>query len=180
MASGIGRVPRAREQAQTVAPGESPKDQPSTPWWKRLGAWGLAAVVVPVVGVLATGYAAFYLGPAQPQAPVSAPVSASPTANAGGAGGADWFGCPSAYVCIYAQGRRENLTHSDITDDYYRYGSDNLEHQYGWHWVLNNQIEGAHVKLCTGFGGSGACQVIDAQDDAWTNLTPINSIVLYA
>jgi hypothetical protein len=173
MASGTGRVPRARPQTQPVAPGdgESPKDRPSTPWWKRLGAWGITVAVVPVVGALATGYAVFYLGPAQ------APAPASPPANADDAG---WLGCPSAYVCIYAQGRRQNLTHADITDDYYRYGPDNLQHQYGWHWVLNNQIEGAHVKLCTGLSGSGTCQVIDAQDDAWTNPTPINSIVLYA
>lgn len=122
------------------------------------------------MGVLATGYAAVYLGPSQTSVSAS---STAPTSDA------DWFGCPSAYVCIYTQGLHDNLDSADITAEYYTYGPDALQRQYGWHWVLNNQINGAHVKLCTAFSGSGTCQVIDAHNRTWTNLTRINSIVLY-
>lgn len=128
--------------------------------------------VIPALGALTAGYTTFYLGPSH------APASAPAMVNVEGA--ASWFGCPSAYVCVYAQGRHDSISASDITKPlFYTYGASGLE-QIGWHWVLNNQIEGAHVALCTGGNGSGDCHVvINAQGKMWVDLTPIKSIILY-
>lgn len=94
-------------------------------------------------------------------------------------GGQPWAGCPDGYVCIYAEGREHNIGSSDITNKYYRYGTYNLSNQVNWHWVLNNQ-NGAYVKLCTGYNGTGNCSDVQGPGHGeWRDLTPINSIVLY-
>ena len=93
-------------------------------------------------------------------------------------GGQPWDGCPDGYVCIYAEGVY-TIGASDITNEYYRYGTYNLSNQNNWHWVLNNQ-NGASVKLCTGYNGTGDCSMgWGPGGGGWRNLTPINSIVLY-
>jgi len=93
--------------------------------------------------------------------------------------GQPWAGCPDGYVCIYAEGRHDNIGASDITNRYYRYGTYNLANQVNWHWVLNNQND-AYVKLCTGYNGTGDCSDVQGPGRGeWRNLTPINSIVLY-
>ncbi|MGD3112432.1 hypothetical protein [Streptomyces sp. YGL11-2] len=53
-----------------------------------------------------------------------------------------------------------------------------LSNQYGWHWVLNNQSDGAHAHLCTGSGGAGCNYDMAAQNGVWADLTPVNSITL--
>ena len=84
-------------------------------------------------------------------------------------------------MCIYAQDRHDDIGASDGIGQYYKCAAYNLQRENGWHWVVNNQIEGAHVKLYTGSNGSGSCHsVIDVHNREWTNLTSINSIVLCA
>jgi hypothetical protein len=93
--------------------------------------------------------------------------------------GVPWDGCPDGYVCIYAEGVHDNINASNITNEYYRYGTYNLSNQVNWHWILNNQ-NGAYVKLCTGYNGTGDCSDVQGPGHGeWRDLTPINSIVLY-
>ncbi|MFI6481148.1 hypothetical protein ACIBH1_24675 [Nonomuraea sp. NPDC050663] len=96
---------------------------------------------------------------------------AAPAAQAAAAS----HGCPSGAVCIYpgAGWNGDRPTHS-----YYSYGAHNLRDMYGVHRVFNNQTDGATVRTCTGYNGSG-CQGF--MGPGWyidKNLTPINSITL--
>ena len=94
-------------------------------------------------------------------------------------GGQPFDGCPDGDVCIYAQGVHDNIGASNITNKYFYYGIYNLSNQVGAHWIINNQ-NGAYVKLCTGYNGTGDCS--DVQNPGageYRDLTPINSIVLY-
>jgi hypothetical protein len=93
--------------------------------------------------------------------------------------GYPWDGCPDGDVCIYAEGVYNNIGASDITNEYYYYGTYNLSNQFNSHWILNNQ-NGAYVKLCTGYNGTGDCSDVQGPGHGeYRDLTPINSIVLY-
>ncbi|KUL38692.1 hypothetical protein ADL22_17455 [Streptomyces sp. NRRL F-4489] len=97
------------------------------------------------------------------------------TADAAPAGTSD--GCPYGAVCVYPQGQNPATTPNLI---FWTYGAHNLSGQYGFHWILNNQYGGARAKLCSGYNGTGTCHHdMDPQDGWWTDLTPVNSIVLY-
>ncbi|MFD7920016.1 hypothetical protein ACFV3R_12405 [Streptomyces sp. NPDC059740] len=88
-----------------------------------------------------------------------------------------WAGCPDGAVCVYPEGQDPAVTPS-LT--FWSYGAHNLSGQYGAHWVLNNQYGGAHAKLCSGYNGTGTCHHDMAPQNGWrTDLTPVNSIVLY-
>ncbi|HEU5427003.1 MAG TPA: hypothetical protein VFU74_09020 [Actinocrinis sp.] len=105
----------------------------------------------------------------------------------------NWYGCDPGWVCIYAQGVAwEDLSASNLNEAYYSYGAHNLHNEYGGHWVINNQTDTdtgwAEAKLCTGYGGGGACGVDTGQLEAIlsagtgrfvSNMSPLNSIVLY-
>ncbi len=88
----------------------------------------------------------------------------------------DWAGCPEGAVCIYPEGQDPAVSPSHV---FWSYGPHNLSGQYGYHWVLNNQYGGAHAKLCNGYNGGGPCHHdMAANHGWWTNLSPVNSIVL--
>ncbi|GGX20210.1 hypothetical protein [Streptomyces noursei] len=97
--------------------------------------------------------------------------------TAGAAPASTWAGCPDGAVCVYPQGQDPAATPS-LT--FWSYGAHNLSGQVGYHWVLNNQYGGAHAQLCTGYNGTGDCyHDMAPQNGWWTDLTPVNSIVLY-
>jgi hypothetical protein len=85
-------------------------------------------------------------------------------------------GCPSGAVCIYP--RNAGFNNDRPSDVFFSYGAHNLENQFGKHYVFNNQVEGASVRLCTGFNGTGCRSAIEPGDTKEPNLTPINSILL--
>lgn len=88
----------------------------------------------------------------------------------------DWAGCPEGAVCIYPEGQDPAVSPSHV---FWSYGPHNLSGQYGYHWVLNNQYGGAHAQLCEGYDGGGPCHHDMAPDHGWwTDLTPVNSVVL--
>ncbi|WP_052229762.1 hypothetical protein [Streptomyces sp. CT34] len=89
--------------------------------------------------------------------------------------GDPWAGCPYGAVCIYPQGQDPAATPTDV---FWSYGAHNLSNQYGWHWVLNNQSDGAHAHLCTEYNGGGCNYDMAAQNGVWADLTPVNSITL--
>ncbi|MGG2464491.1 hypothetical protein ACO0M4_32830 [Streptomyces sp. RGM 3693] len=113
---------------------------------------------------------------------VSAVAIASVTLTALAVGTADakaasgpWAGCPYGAVCVYPQNQDPAATPTDV---FWSYGAHNLSNQYGWHWILNNQSDGAHARLCTGSNGAGCNYDMAAQNGVWADLTPINSITL--
>jgi hypothetical protein len=88
----------------------------------------------------------------------------------------DWAGCPEGAVCIYPEGQDPAVSPTHV---FWSYGPHNLSGQYGYHWVLNNQTGGARAKLCNGYDGGGSCHHgMAANHGWWTDLTPVNSVVL--
>ncbi|MET7478957.1 hypothetical protein ABZT17_31985 [Streptomyces sp. NPDC005648] len=108
----------------------------------------------------------------------TAVVAMSGAAQAAPAGNSTVYGCQSGNVCIWPEGVNP-VDNPHPTNQYSAYGYHNLSNQYGYHWVLNNQYGGAGAALCNNYGGTN-CNEYLAQDQwTYTDLTPINSIVLY-
>jgi hypothetical protein len=89
------------------------------------------------------------------------------------------WGCEYGYVCIYA----DTKEFSPITHRYYNYGTYNLQNQFDYHDIVNNQYGHATVTLCYGYNGtncmSWSLQTYEDCNCAYgINLTPINSIRL--
>jgi len=88
-----------------------------------------------------------------------------------------WEGCPAGAVCIYPEGTEFN--NGRPSHAFFSYGAHNLENQFGTHHIINNQVDGAKARTCTGFNGTGDCQgFMNPQTVLIKDLTPINSIVL--
>jgi hypothetical protein len=102
---------------------------------------------------------------------MSAATALAPAANA-----ADFYGCPDGYACLYKGAGLQ----SGVMTKYYNYGSYNLTNVTGAHEFVNQQTGGAKAYLCTGYGGTGSCQLIPALHYGNYNFTPINSIKLTA
>jgi hypothetical protein len=99
-------------------------------------------------------------------------------ATASPAAAATVHGCPTGYVCIYAQ--NAGWGNDAPTHMFYYYGYYNLSNQYGTHRVLNNQYDGAEALLCLNYGGSNCTYTLAAGYYIDFNLTPINSVRLQA
>jgi hypothetical protein len=103
-------------------------------------------------------------------------VMATPVATAAGS----FHGCPYGAVCVYPGANLS--TGPEPGGIYWRYGSHNLNNQFGEHAVINNQYGGAWMYLCYGYNGTGGWSVGEAPNIAYPpythDLTPINSIVL--
>lgn len=96
------------------------------------------------------------------------------------AGGTVW-GCDYGWVCIYGEGESKELGH--ITNRYFKYGTYNLQNQFNYHDIVNNQYGHATVSLCRGYNGTNCdSRPLQSYDDCecgyGINLTPINSIKL--
>ena len=108
----------------------------------------------------------------------SAAVATTMLTGAGAAHAAsDLYGCPSGAVCVYQQD--QPASSSTLTNTYYSYGAHNFVNQVGYHWVINNQTDGASTTLCYGYNG-GDCTGATIAAGGWRaeNLTPFNSIRL--
>src|SRR5215510_6946670 len=86
------------------------------------------------------------------------------------------WGCDPGWVCIYA----DQKEFSPITNRYFRYGTYNLQNQFDYHDIVNNQTGGATVTLCYGYNGTNCdSRPLLTYDDCscayGINLTPINS-----
>jgi hypothetical protein len=107
---------------------------------------------------------------------VLTPVSAHAAPDPGDKEGThERRGCPSGAVCVYPNagwnGDRPSLV-------FWSYGAHNLSNQTGTKRILNNQVDGAGARTCTGFDGKGCQGVLKPPTFIDVNLTPINSIVL--
>ncbi|MGY1583872.1 hypothetical protein [Streptomyces sp. MN13] len=88
-----------------------------------------------------------------------------------------WANCPDGAVCLYPEGEDPPQYPSHT---FWSYGAHNLQDQYNWHWILNNQYGGARAKLCSGPDGTGTCSDgMAPQTGWWVYFTPVNSVVLY-
>jgi hypothetical protein len=84
-------------------------------------------------------------------------------------------GCPSGAACVYPSagwnGDRPSLV-------FWSYGAHNLSNQIGRKRLLNNQVDGAVARTCTGYDGKGCQGDLKPPTFIDVDLTPINSIVL--
>ena len=89
------------------------------------------------------------------------------------------YGCPKGYACIYPG---KDANNNVPQHKYYYYGVYKLHNEYGYHYIVNNQYDGAIVRLCTDWNGKN-CPTTMQFDNGGAglfNLSPINSIVLLA
>jgi hypothetical protein len=88
------------------------------------------------------------------------------------------WGCDPGWVCIY----QDSKEFSPITQEFFTYGAHNLQNQFDFHDIVNNQTGGATVTLCYGYNGvncTGPTLLSYEVCCAYgINLTPINSIRL--
>ena len=96
-------------------------------------------------------------------------ASDSPSAE-----GSPHNGCPYGAVCIYTPAGNATGTPEHI---YWSYGEHQLYNEFGRHFVSNNQSGGANV---LSLGGGDYYFDLTAGTGTWINLTPIDSIYLYA
>ncbi|MFF1542658.1 hypothetical protein [Streptomyces sp. NPDC058291] len=85
-----------------------------------------------------------------------------------------WAGCPYGAVCIYPQNQNPAVSPSHI---FFSYGFHPIYDQYGDHWVLNNQYDGALAETCESID-TDCHYTIGPQEGAYVDLGPINSIYL--
>ena len=86
--------------------------------------------------------------------------------------------CPLGNVCLYPR-----ISFSDVPQRYYYYGTYNLQNQYGWHLVYNNQyLDGGYptIRFYTGYNATGNLKewFFYPGDYGYVDLTPINSITV--
>lgn len=104
------------------------------------------------------------------------PVSAHAAPDPGDKEGThERHGCPSGAACVYPNaswnGDRPSLV-------FWSYGAHNLSNQTGKKRLLNNQVDGAVARTCTGYDGKGCQGNLLPPTFIDVDLTPINSIVL--
>ncbi|MFD8615296.1 hypothetical protein [Streptomyces sp. NPDC059631] len=84
--------------------------------------------------------------------------------------------CPVGAMCVYAEG--VNGVSGKPTDIFWTRGVHKIHNKYNYHWVYNNQTDGWTASLCRGADGTGCDVPVQAGYLRWTDLTPINTIVL--
>ncbi|MEU6252046.1 hypothetical protein [Streptomyces sp. NPDC047043] len=115
-------------------------------------------------------------------APVT--VAASTAASASPVLSVQTAACNSGHVCIYKGDIWDDSPNHAKVYDFYYYGTYNVHNLIGDYTVLNCQTGGAGVKGFRGYNGTGSVTWdLDANNCAgglWTDLTPTNSVRLYA
>ncbi|MGW2721852.1 hypothetical protein [Streptomyces sp. NPDC001492] len=118
---------------------------------------------------------------------VPAVVTASTAASAAPALSprtAQTAGCNAGHVCIYQGDIWDDSPNHPKVYDFYRYGTYNVRNLIGDYTVLNCQTGGAGVKGFTGYNGTGSVAwdlgINNCAGGLWTDLTPTNSVRLYA
>lgn len=84
--------------------------------------------------------------------------------------------CPSGHVCMYAG--KYNMDTGIIEHSYYTYGSHQFYDEYGYHYIYNNQTDGAGFTLCRGSYGTDCDDTYRAVGAYLVHLTEYNSIKL--
>lgn len=97
------------------------------------------------------------------------------SAQAATTAGGTYQGCPYGAVCIYPDASWNGGSPEHV---YYSYGAHNLKNEIGVHRIFNNQYNGATMRTCTGYNGTGCQGYLKAYTYLDKNLTPINSITL--
>ena len=93
-------------------------------------------------------------------------------------------GCNAGHVCIYKGDIWDDSPNHAKVYDFYRYGTYNVHNLIGDYTVMNCQTGGAGVKGFTGYNGTGSVAWDLSSNNCpwgfWTDLTPTNSVRLYA
>lgn len=101
--------------------------------------------------------------------PVFPMTDGTPLIGASSSG--SYYGCPSQYVCLYsADGALEHK--------YYYYGFNALYDEWGYHYIVNNQVDGALAFLCKNKNRSSCAGPIYVHDVWKYDMSPINYILL--
>lgn len=92
--------------------------------------------------------------------------------------------CNSGHVCIYKGDIWDGSPNHAKVYDFYYYGTYNVRNLIGDYTVLNCQTGGAGVNGFTGYNGTGSVAwdipYNNCAGGLWTDLTPTNSVRLYA
>ncbi|MEV6941007.1 hypothetical protein AB0N07_03130 [Streptomyces sp. NPDC051172] len=92
--------------------------------------------------------------------------------------------CNAGHVCIYQGDIWDDSPNHPKVYDFYYYGTYNVHNLIGDYTVLNCQTGGAGVKGFTGYNGTGSVtwdlDINNCAGGLWTDLTPTNSVRLYA
>lgn len=128
------------------------------------------ATVTAAVGLATTlgGFASATSAQASATATGGAAAKAASSTASGTA-----HGCPSGAVCIYP-----GPSWSGTPQMFWSYGYHNLSGQYGTKRIFNNQYDGATMRTCTGWNGTGCEGYLPPGWYIDKYMTPINSIVL--
>ena len=93
-------------------------------------------------------------------------------------------GCDAGHVCIYKGDIWDDSPNHAKVYDFYYYGTYNVHNLIGDYTVMNCQTGGAGVKGFTGYNGTGSVAWDLSSNNCpwgfWTDLTPTNSVRLYA
>lgn len=92
-------------------------------------------------------------------------------------------GCSSGHVCIYKGDIWDGSSDHAKVYDFYYYGTYNVQNLIGNYTVLNCQTGGARVQGLTGYNGTGSVSWDignNCSGGLWTDLTPTNSVRVYA
>jgi hypothetical protein len=91
--------------------------------------------------------------------------------------------CNSGYVCIYKGDIWDGGTNHPKVYNLYYYGTYNVQNLIGEYTVVNCQTGGARVQGWTGYNATGSVAWDignNCSGGLWTDLTPTNSVRLYA
>jgi hypothetical protein len=88
--------------------------------------------------------------------------------------------CPYQYVCMYTVSGWNNGTNGKVEHKYFTYDCYNLNNELGIRYILNNQSGGALVSMYLNYGCTSKDGTIYPQSWGWGDITPINSLKLYA
>ncbi|MGW3122033.1 hypothetical protein ACWDBW_33670 [Streptomyces sp. NPDC001107] len=111
-------------------------------------------------------------------------VAAATAASASPALSVQTSSCNSGHVCIYKGDIWDGGSNHAKVYDFYYYGTYNVHNLIGEYTVLNCQTGGAGVKGFTGYNGTGSVAwdlpTNNCAGGLWTDLTPTNSVRVYA
>ncbi|MGW2831731.1 hypothetical protein [Streptomyces sp. NPDC001286] len=91
--------------------------------------------------------------------------------------------CNSGFVCIYKGDIWDGSSNHPKVYNLYYYGTYNVQNLVGEYTVVNCQTGGARVQGWTGYNATGSVAWDignNCSTGLWTDLTPTNSVRLYA
>ncbi|MEU6355906.1 hypothetical protein ABZ896_42445 [Streptomyces sp. NPDC047072] len=109
------------------------------------------------------------------------PMTAASTTTASAAAQTD--ACASGHVCIYKGDIWDGSSNHAKVYDFYYYRTYNVQNLVGDYTILNCQTGGARVQGWTGYNATGSVAWDignNCSSGLWTDLTPTNSVRVYA